>query len=1070
MSYTATVNVTTGIFHKTSEELNGFEEMMILLPNTPANRIVVGTDRDCTLVWSAGPVTLFEGKCTGAKFTRGFLECSIYNTAYEQMQRAAPYTATFDVGADVASDVLTALGAHVGIAVSWDPVPDPAIGVVIDIANPMDVLIWLAEVTGNDFWVTYGPLTLHIGARGAARGVISVTDGSTRIIDRSQQRDRIVIRGWDADGNELTADTAGGGTRYARFVHKRPVDQATLDALAAQKLVELNKDDGPSPLIVTLAAGNTTPLYPGDTVTITQADLGLPAGDYRIFKIERYLDRVVIHPEVWDASTDRAIWDTRKYEDLGIYAVGIGQIPKGSQQWNSDVEFSTGPDPHDDLAWAAGTISYADGDTQVITALASPIFGLAVGVHFIYWRYGISDLQHTAAYATAVGPDKGIIAKVTVSAETTDKITIETFYASGTSIGEGTLDPTLLATPAGWVVGDIVESAGLKSDGTISSKFTVTIPVVVNATLYAFGYKINGTAGYIVITSDSNVIVVEGLRAGIVYNCRAAAISKLGEHSAWTATVNKTASGDAVAPDAPTGLAATSKIKSVLLEWNENSETDLDHYEVHMDDGGYAIIAYVRTNYYTFMATSAQLDTAYNFKIKAVDHTGNKSGFSGIVAGTPIAAAALDLKKGIQKFDSSVLVEAIRVIASAAVTLAVDVNNGAGGADITASAGTPFSDFTAGDKVIVQNSEDRDSDTTLLEVDSVNGAGAGITLDGLLDGDDNASDETMIVSVSDGVKWTGANPAVWFADETTQNIANGSVQGLGAGTYWAIFTTGAGVTLTGVYANAVGDEVGILARVTISTTREPFIFPVFTRQGSLTVDFLGAGVVDTIVLTGDALIGKIMKTSEGVSWADGVGDPGVIIERRGIKGKGAGGVLQALFQATDGKILAGAGTVILDADGVTIKGEKIEFQDSGGVRRGTIFGVNTGAFTIFSEDFILLLPGANGTKVNAGPLFPGGDGTQDFGKVGARWDNIYAVDLWGRFHYTDMYMADTVCPKCNQLFEKHDELAFIVKNLKDYKGYDLKEIVCIPIHKRCNPIKLLRRWAECRLFGFKVQL
>lgn len=71
--------------------------------------------------------------------------------------------------------------------------------------------------------------------------------------------------------------------------------------------------------------------------------------------------------------------------------------------------------------------------------------------------------------------------------------------------------------------------------------------------------------------------------------------------------------------------------------------------------------------------------------------------------------------------------------------------------------------------------------------------------------------------------------------------------------------------------------------------------------------------------------------------------------------------------------------------GITVKGEKIEFQDINGVKRGTIYGVTTGAFAMYAPDFILLMPGASGTKINSGPLFPGADGVQSLGTVNTRW-------------------------------------------------------------------------------------
>jgi len=450
MTYTATINVTTGIFKKTIEELNGHEEMTIQLPNTVANRALIAADQSADLVWSVGPVTLFEGTCTGAIHSRGMLDCIVYNEAYEILQRFQPFNTSYT--ATAASVILTALGAHVGIAVSWDPVPDPNVSIRFDYANPMDVLIALAESTGNDYWTTTGPLTIHIGVRGVARGAVATLENSRRTLDRAKQRNNVRIRGVDAAGNVIygTAN-AGGATRYVTFTEKKPSDQVTLDALAEKKLIDVNKDTGPSPVSVSITVGNV--LFPGDTVTLNEAHLQL-VGDYRLWKVERFLDQVMIYPDAPDVTTDKAIWDTRKYEDLGIYIIGAGVIPLGMQTFSTNLQFVPLPaNPDTTVGWddgAAGnaTIRFADGTTETINLGNSG--ALAAGDHWAYYTIGSNAITVTNNYANVDGPNKILLAQFivpTVVAGQTQYVEIIPSYSRGMNIGTSILSLGVIITP-----------------------------------------------------------------------------------------------------------------------------------------------------------------------------------------------------------------------------------------------------------------------------------------------------------------------------------------------------------------------------------------------------------------------------------------------------------------------------------------------------------------------------------------------------------------------------------------------------------------------------------------------
>ncbi len=636
--------ISGAVIVSTMEELNGYEDVRFTIPNDATNRGYINTDVDFQILWDV--TSVYEGVCTGGEYLPGNIECIGYNKVFELMQKKT-HTGNYDgIAADV---VLAAICASVPgvtdnfIAAGFPGGVAPTLYVRFDEANCFDAAIYVASSCIGDYYTTLGTTFNIIKARGAGPVVLSTFSVSRRGVDRAKKRDLVTVIGVDNAGNRIEG-SFGAGTDKVVFREKKASNIATLQALAEDYHNQMNKESSGAKIVVPIEP-TAYGLHPGDEVTINEAEYKL-AGDYRIWKITKNIVTVGLEVDKSELSIDRVIDEMRNLEDIGIYIGSIAVVPKGAQNWNSNVAFSHGADSHDDVNWAAGTITFSDGTTQAIDVSAGVHTGLAVGSHYVYWTWGSTTLSVSATYSDGVGPDKGIIARLTVSAVAADSMTIEPIYSYGQTVGEGALGPEFdtPGIPAPWLVAAITATAAIQSDGSVHSIFTIVVPPATGSpTQYAVGYKKNGTAAYDVITSDSQTVVIEGLKAGQLYNLRCASISKLGAYSAWSATVNKTAAGDGVAPANPTNLAATSKNNGVLLEWDENTEDDLDHYEIWRDDGGYAIVAYVRTNYYLYSVISGELDVAYNYKIKAVDHTGNASGFSNIVAGTGVHVDAVDL-------------------------------------------------------------------------------------------------------------------------------------------------------------------------------------------------------------------------------------------------------------------------------------------------------------------------------------------------------------------------------------------------------------------------------------------
>jgi fibronectin type 3 domain-containing protein len=89
-------------------------------------------------------------------------------------------------------------------------------------------------------------------------------------------------------------------------------------------------------------------------------------------------------------------------------------------------------------------------------------------------------------------------------------------------------------------------------------------------------------------------------------------------------------------PDAPTGLAATAAFRSVDLDWNDNTEPDLDRYNVKRSTttgGPYTQIDTVTVSNYTDNAVTA--GTTYYYVVTAVDAGNHESGNSNEASAVP---------------------------------------------------------------------------------------------------------------------------------------------------------------------------------------------------------------------------------------------------------------------------------------------------------------------------------------------------------------------------------------------------------------------------------------------------
>jgi len=192
-------------------------------------------------------------------------------------------------------------------------------------------------------------------------------------------------------------------------------------------------------------------------------------------------------------------------------------------------------------------------------------------------------------------------------------------------------------------------------------------------------------------------------------------------------------------------------------------------------------------------------------------------------------------------------------------------------------------------------------------------------------------------------------------------------------------------------ASGVGKGLMAIAEIDNATPQAPTFIMLNSYTPVIGAGAITVGAIWSKHISADFITGKNLRTAAGVQWAAG-GNPGVILTSTGLRGKGAAGAIMVELLAATGKITAGAGTVILDSNGLTIDGQALYFNDGGSAYRGFIMGwaganpyLQVGAIedlwlTSGAGDDIFIIPGGGATYTRLyGTVVPNADGAVNLG-------------------------------------------------------------------------------------------
>jgi microcystin-dependent protein len=308
-----------------------------------------------------------------------------------------------------------------------------------------------------------------------------------------------------------------------------------------------------------------------------------------------------------------------------------------------------------------------------------------------------------------------------------------------------------------------------------------------NVQSYQLDYKRSDASEWTSVRTRLTSVRVQPVEALTDYDFRVQSISWAGVAGDFSATLASETSGvDATAPAAVAGLTLTVGLRTIFIRFTANTEADLDHYRIQVDDTSSAFGSLVHDGLAdaNLVAVSDLLpDTQYWVRVAAVDRSGNQGTWSSTATDTTDLTGTSDLAA-----------DSVTAAKLAAIELEVGKHirsttftTGSAGWNIEADGSAEFNDVTVRGTVETSNLQANtiSSDNTVLNVNGGNETAP--TAGELLT---NSSFDTNVTG------WTGGT------NTTLAQVATPTQAGAGA----MRLTSGAAATTLTATSDAVACE------------------------------------------------------------------------------------------------------------------------------------------------------------------------------------------------------------------------------------------------------------------------
>jgi len=391
---------------------------------------------------------------------------------------------------------------------------------------------------------------------------------------------------------------------------------------------------------------------------------------------------------------------------------------------------------------------------------------------------------------------------------------------------------------------------------------------------------------------------------------------------------------DPIGPPATvTQVVATAVIEGVEINWNPNTENDLDHYILYRGTSENPTGEYFYTRSNQVIDRAVAYGTTYHYRVKAVDRAGNEStDYSNNDSATPNKVDTVDINDG------------------AIVAAHMDA-----GAIVAAALAKGVQPFNSNITFIPKSG----SETTVVTTTGGDIAFADETTQGIDAYDSGTLDAGIPYYIYFTVGSSTLLKSTTYSDATTgttgllavvMRSSTADQKVLIQPFYSKGLNINADVLATNcVLADAIASEAVVIGKIDTDVVSRFFTtddiktnIEAWRHASDLTLidggDIFTNSITATQITTAE-LVGLDIRTDSGIG--EGGGGAGIRIWSGGIAGYSAGTTVEFYLDPTDGYAhFGGSGAAYLDNTGIHCKSAYVEFLDSADGVIGNIQGVD----------------------------------------------------------------------------------------------------------------------------------